>query len=164
MKSAVIKFKGINEYIMLLPDKTVIKADDNLLREFLTNFKNADTSTLLRNGTMGKWTDDDPTLRKARNYAYITDDNDLVILDFEPFMPLFRVREVVVKMMSPEDYAKKHGKSKEQVKALCQQGRIQGAYKINSRSWVIPENAPYPEDNRLTAGGKYIGVNRGGSN
>ena len=160
MKSAIMKLNGIKEYIALLPDHTVAFADEDLLREFLTNFKNVDNSTILKNGPKGKWTDDDPTLRKGRNYAYITDDGDLVILDFAPFEPLFRAKEIIVKMLSPEDYAAKHGKSKEQVKVYCQQGRIEGAYKINQRSWVIPANAPWPEDNRMTAGGKYIGVNR----
>jgi hypothetical protein len=59
--------------------------------------------------------------------------------------------------ISIRDYAKKHGKSVEQIKVFCQKGRIVGAKKINNRAWVIPADAPYPTDNRLTANGKYVG-------
>ena len=81
--------------------------------------------------------------------------DELVLLDFSPFGILFENSKS--DYISLRDYAKKHGKSIEQIKVFCQKGRIVGAKKINNRAWVIPADAPYPEDNRLTANGKYVG-------
>lgn len=160
MKAAIMKISGMDDYIALLSDKTVAVADVNLLEEFLGNFKNADTSPLLQKGTMGIWNEDDPALQQGRIYACISDDLELVILDFAPFRSVLQAREVPVKLLSIEDYAIKCGRSRMQVKTMCQKGRIPGAQKIGQRAWAIPENAPYPEDLRLTAGGKFVGVNR----
>ena len=160
MKAAIMKISGIDGFIALLSDKTVAAADEILLREFLENFKNADTSPILQKGVLGNWNEDDPSLQRGRVYACISEELELIIYDFTPFQAVIKTRELPTKLISIEDYAEKCGKSKVQIKAMCQRGRIPGAQKIGQRAWAIPENAPYPDDLRLTAGGKYVGMNR----
>ena len=155
-KAAVISVDGKEHYLILLPDYTITKADAAKLRFFLTRFREIDQNPDMRNGDQGTWKQDDPALNPARIYAYITACDELVLLDFAPFERLFEGSKT--EYISIREYAKKHGKSIEQIKVLCQQGRLSGATKINHRAWAIPEDAPYPEDSRITANGKYIGV------
>lgn len=44
-------------------------------------------------------------------------------------------------LMTPAQFAKLHGVSARRIVALCNQGRIQGAYNHMGR-WAIPDDAP----------------------
>ena len=154
-KAAVISFENTDGYLILLPDQTITKADVPKLKAFLTDFRNIDQNPNMKKGDQGTWKQNDPAFSLARIYAYITAYNELVLLDFAPFEKLFEGNSS--KYISIREYAGRHGKSIEQVKVFCQQGRIRGAMKINSRAWGVPEDAPYPEDSRMTANGKYVG-------
>lgn len=44
-------------------------------------------------------------------------------------------------LLTPAEYARKHGLTARRIQALLLQGRIHGAQRIG-RSWVIPEDAP----------------------
>jgi len=48
------------------------------------------------------------------------------------------------------EYAAKIGKAPTTVRQKCQRGTLPGAVKIG-RDWLIPENAPYP-DERIKTG------------
>lgn len=55
-------------------------------------------------------------------------------------------------LLTTKQYAQKHGRSREQVKAyLLQQNRIHGTARIG-RDWVIPTDARFPQDMRSAAG------------
>ena len=124
------------------------------LKAFLTDQNTASEPEYERRPWHSK--QNDPAFSLARIYAYINTYNELVLLDFAPFEKLFEGTSS--KYISiRENMLRRHGKSIEQVKVFCQQGRIRGAMKINSRAWGVPEDAPYPEDSRLTANGKYVG-------
>jgi len=56
------------------------------------------------------------------------------------------------KFISVKEYAEKHGLSERTVRHAAK--KIPGALKI-SGVWIIPENAPYPDDARIKSG-KYI--------
>ena len=56
-------------------------------------------------------------------------------------------RQRILELITAKEYAKKNGRSVEQIKVYCRNGRIPGAYK-HERDWVIPSSAPYPEDRR----------------
>jgi hypothetical protein len=154
-KAAIISMDSTDGYLILLPDHTIAKADFRKLKAFLSDFRNIDDNPAMKDGDQGTWKEDDPAFNAARIYAYITDYDELVLLDFVPFGILFENSKS--DYISIRDYARKHGKSVEQIKVFCQKGRIVGAKKINNRAWVIPADAPYPTDNRLTANGKYVG-------
>ena len=49
--------------------------------------------------------------------------------------------------ISTAQAAKKWGISERRVQKLCEQGRIEGAFRF-SRVWAIPKDAPKPKDPR----------------
>ncbi len=51
--------------------------------------------------------------------------------------------------MSAKETAEKWNITRRRVQLLCEQGRIEGAFKL-SDVWVIPADAMKPEDGRLT--------------
>ena len=53
----------------------------------------------------------------------------------------------IPELITAKEYARRNGRSVEQIKVYCRNGRIPGAYK-HERDWVIPSSAPYPEDRR----------------
>ena len=55
-----------------------------------------------------------------------------------------------------KEAGKRWGVSSMWVSQLCKQGRVPGAGKIGG-IWLIPDDAPKPEDGR-TWNGKYIGA------
>lgn len=83
--------------------------------------------------------------------AYVTDENCLVFVSGDFFRDIFAVGTVYI---TPAEYAKKHGKEQSIVQRFCRDGRFPGAVKKGVR-WMIPENAPYPEDPRKKNTRKY---------
>jgi len=59
-----------------------------------------------------------------------------------------------VECMTTKQAAKKWSISERRVAALCEKGRVEGAYLLG-RVWAIPSNAPKPPDARIKSG-KYI--------
>lgn len=56
--------------------------------------------------------------------------------------------------LSISQTAEKWGIKQRRIRALCQEGRIQGAFKIGAY-WSIPDDAEKPKDERIKSG-KYI--------
>lgn len=160
MIARLCKIRDNDFYSILLPDGTIKKADKHLIGMFLTSFKEVGLMDMFKNGTDGTWNDkaSDMSHFYAETYAYIADNLDLVIKNFEPFKELVQENPSLDDYVNVKEYAKIHGKSKEQVKVHCQSGRIP-AIKVNERAWIIHRDTPYPDDHRITCG-KYIGVNR----
>lgn len=50
-------------------------------------------------------------------------------------------------LVLPQDYAKLHHRSKEQIKAYCHKDRLPGAVRIG-RDWIFPVDTRFPEDHR----------------
>ena len=69
----------------------------------------------------------------------------------------FEVGVLVMEYLSAKEVAEKWKISRRRVQILCEQGRIEGAFKI-SNVWVIPKDAEKPADRRKakkkTANGK----------
>lgn len=59
-----------------------------------------------------------------------------------------------MRYMSATEAAEKWGLSSRRVGVLCNEGRIDGAYKAGA-SWIIPEDAEKPSDARIKSG-KYM--------
>lgn len=55
---------------------------------------------------------------------------------------------VLNKLVSVKQYAIMQGRGEEQIKTYCRQGRIPGAFLVNNTYYLIPIDAPLPEDNR----------------
>lgn len=57
------------------------------------------------------------------------------------------------KYITVKEYAAKYGVAERTVRQKLQGNKIPGAHKIG-RDWLIPSDAPYPEDGRIKSG-KY---------
>lgn len=154
MQARLIKDKD-GMFRILCSDGSIIAADVNNLYYLLTEFRNLGKVDKLSGGAE-KWSDEylDISLYPGENYAYVTDNNQLVIIDFLPFRKLLESLDSSSNMITTAQFGKLHGKSPEQIKVLCRTGRIIGAKKIG-KAWMIPEDAPYPAvDNRGKQSGK----------
>lgn len=58
---------------------------------------------------------------------------------------------LIMDYLSAKEIAKKWSISRRRVQVLCEEGRVQGAFKL-SDVWVIPKDAKKPEDRRKTRG------------
>ena len=63
----------------------------------------------------------------------------------------------MMQYISPADAAAKWNISVRRVTALCEQGRVSGAYKVGN-GWIIPGDAEKPGNPRLATGYKSIGA------
>jgi len=138
---------------ILLDNGNVLPVTKERLRNMLVNLDILYSSCeqLSQECTLTKWNYEYPDMQcvPGETYAYITDTLDVVISNFGPFLCLFDdVNYTIEDLIRASDYAKKHNRSVEQIKVLCRAGRIPGATKIG-RDWVIPKDAPYPEDWRV---------------
>ena len=113
--------------------------ENNYLSSLLIDFKLAKDFA----GSDGCWKDHTPeiSMYPGKTIAYVTNNKELVIVDFEPFKHILESKKP--EYLSTEEYGKKFNKSAEIVKVFCRQGRIFGAVKIGS-SWFVPKDAPYP--------------------
>lgn len=136
---------------LVFADGSMVAATKCEIQNMLFNFK-----TLLQgfvpseNNQIYSWNNEYPDIQSVpgETLAYITDASELVIVNSAPFIPLFDdVHYSIDEMETAIDYAKRHRKSVEQIKVFCRAGRIRGATKLG-RDWVIPQDAPYPLDNR----------------
>ncbi|NPV89328.1 MAG: DNA-binding protein [Firmicutes bacterium] len=53
--------------------------------------------------------------------------------------------------VSAKQTAQKWGISERRVQTLCEQGRIEGVFRLG-RAWAIPQDAKKPEDARVVTG------------
>lgn len=154
MKARLIK--NNSGYFILCNNGTIADAYRPELTKLITSFKTIHEMS----GEKGNWNIEYPEMitYPGETFAYVTDTYDLVIKDFTPFKCLFDDIKMdgLDDLMTVNEYANMHGKSVEQVKVFCRQGRIPGATKVG-RDWLIArENADYyPEDRRITSG-KYL--------
>ena len=78
--------------------------------------------------------------------AVVDSDGKLIVHDSEYFFAALNSAPVV--FLSAVDYAAKHNKRSGVVRQHCTKGRIPGA-QVTGAGWIIPEDAPYPEDARF---------------
>ena len=128
---------------------TILNPSEKDLIKLISSFKKPNAFK----GSNGYWNGNIFDMKDApgETLAYIDDTNKLVILDEKIFSTIIKSD---IKYISATEYANKVGKSRPSIKNMCAAGRIQGAYKTSS-GWLIPENAPYPEDGRANNGGYH---------
>lgn len=156
MKARLIK-NNEDEVVFLLSNGVSIKSPTvSELGILLFNFKSLDEFGFEERTESWKNEYPDITAVPGQNLAYVTDSLQLVIEDIFPFVTIFEQVKATVpieSVLTASEYAEKHNKSVEQIKVFCRNGRIWGATKIG-RDWVIPKDAPYPADSRMSIG-KY---------
>lgn len=147
MKARLLKDKQ-EKLCILCNNGSIADPDKNNLNKMLTGFHKIEE---LEGSKDFSWNVEYPEMSSypGYTYAYVTDNFQLVITDFTPFELLFEVNYSSMNLITAAEYGKKQGKSVEQIKVLCRNGRIQGARKIG-RDWMIPSDAPYPRDGRYS--------------
>lgn len=141
MKARLIKDES-GKFRILCPDGSISDCNNDKIFNFLSDFKNCDEFY----GEEGAWKSEvtpEMALYPGNTYALITDDYNLIILDFAPFSQLLKDSFNRENYISAADYGKKHNRSAEIVKVFCREGRIPGA-KLIGTTWIIPANAAYP--------------------
>jgi hypothetical protein len=138
---------------MLYLDNTgkIRNADNDLLYNLLFGFK----TLRLKEEFIGFWNTELPemTAVEGETLCYITDSNQLVIIEPEAFQKLFVTQEMKVdEFLTVKEYAEKHSKSTTIIKKMCNNGLLR-AKKLNG-VWFI-EDQPYPIDKRVKTG-KHI--------
>lgn len=143
MKARLIR--NGSEVHLLCSNGTISKAPPSLLTHFLSHFDEVGIFT----GKDGTWSDRflDMSVYPGETLAYVTDNNQLVVLSPWVIETVIKKNVVAPKELTIVEYAKKHDRSKEMIKALLREGRIAGAI-MRGRQWFIPENAPYPIEER----------------
>ena len=77
--------------------------------------------------------------------AYVSDSGTLCIEDAEMYRTL--ILNTPQKYITAPEYAQLHQKAETIVRRMCRDGRIEGAV-LKGRTWLIPEETPYPSDKR----------------
>lgn len=123
--------------LLLCPNGSIMKVDEDVLWRVLTGFKKANTFK----GSYGYWSAENARMEdvSGETLAFVDDANKLVIISER-----LLASEKKVTYISATEYAALHGKSRPSVKNMCADGRIPGAYKTSS-GWLIPEDAPWPK-------------------
>lgn len=134
-----------NNYYILYIDGTMSVCTKREFNLFMKSFQNIQDFS----GGSIHWDleCDEMSEYEGKTIAQVNDDNSLTIFSILPFQFLFKYAETEDKDISATEYARKHNKSVEQIKVLCRNNKIAGARKFG-RDWLIPENAPYPQDGR----------------
>lgn len=83
---------------------------------------------------------------RGTTIAIVNDDGTLTISDSEWYRKILRSNEI--NYLSAAEYGALHGKQSSIIRRLCLDGRLTGAI-IKGNTWLIPESAPYPEDDRF---------------
>lgn len=154
MQARLIKNEK-DEMVLLLSNGAYIKSPSvSELGLLLFNFKSLEEFGLEKDKDSWKEEYPDLTAVPGQNLAYVPDSLQLVIEDITPFVAVFEQVKATVPIedvLTAAEYAEKHNKSVEQIKVFCRSGRIWGATKVG-RDWVIPKDAPYPTDSRMSIG------------
>ena len=141
MKTSLVQFSGKEEYTFLFTDHTMETATKSLLEHFLIRFKSIDENPSFKQGTKGHWNEDDPDIRSAKTYAYITDNDQLILLDASPFEFLTEEHVKPIIYISTKEYAEKFGLSVQRVHQMVENNEIHGIIKIANRYVGIPDDA-----------------------
>ena len=130
-----------NSYHLLLCTGVMRKLFLFEVRAFLENFD----SPIHYSGNTS-WDYDIPMEEfDGETLAYVNDQMQLVICSSNVLKTLLEPQEI--NYLTPSEYAEKIGKKRSIVARMCQNRRMPGVINANGR-WLIPEDAPYPEDAR----------------
>lgn len=135
------------EYHLFLCNSTHRKLIPIELRSFLETYDSDDHYKQETGSGYGLLTPSEGTL-----LAQVTDRKELVIFSSDFLYTFFHMRES--RYLTVIEYAEKVGRKQNMIGKLCREGRIPGAYQKGSR-WLIPEDAPYPTDNRSENPGRF---------
>ena len=144
MKGRLIKDTQ-GDIFLLCNDGAMVSATKEVLYSLLFDFSTLEKSYWASVDTWKTASIPDMSLYPGETLAFVTEQNQLIIMDSSAFSILVDTSLVtpVHEYISLLEYAKKYDKSKEIIKVYCRNGRISGAIKVG-KNWMIPKDAPYP--------------------
>ena len=104
----------------------------------------------------GKWNEEIIAMEKYRGetIAIVDDGGVLHVENAQQFG--YILENGRAKLLTSKEYAALHQKDETRVRLLCREGRLAGAEQKGT-IWIIPENAPYPTDERVRDGRRWGG-------
>jgi len=160
-----------NEMYILHNDGSKLKAGNKEIREFLLFFKNYN----LFANQESKWTNTVKRLERypgdivadieirefndqfpstifdvENDYKEITETYEKTILTIYDSFILSEIANKIdsFEYVTTTEYGKAYNRSGSDIRKYCLLGRIPGAFRINKNLWLVPKNAPYPDDLR----------------
>jgi len=144
MKARVVKKDG--SFLILYKDGTISTPSPRLLGQFMRDFINYSSYS----GENGKWTDVSLDMGEfpGETMAYVTDLGQLVVMDPAIIQHAFvEQKSELSDYLTVEEYAEKHNRSPQIIKAFIRNNRIPGITRFG-RQLAIPADAPYPVENK----------------
>ena len=140
MKARLLNVSG-EVQLLLCTGKVVILSDESA-KDFLLNFDDPSYYS-----GSGKW-DYGVSMEEYEGdeIAFVDDDGLLCIRDVKAYRTF--VTPKAIKYLTVPEYAAKHGKQPGIVRRFCIQNRLDGAIQKGTK-WLIPEDCPYPADERV---------------
>lgn len=142
-KILLVQNLDTGDFMLYLPDKTIRKADMDMIESFYMRQESFIKRPILRNGPDGRWEDTEGVLVCAE----MDEKGDILMHNSAPYAALFRKLSQPVKYLSVSEYAEKHGRTTMMVRKAISNNRIPGVVSIGG-VYIIPEDTPYPEDLR----------------
>ena len=140
MKARVVTKE--DNILILHYDGTMSISTSSLLKQFLFDFSNYSSLS----GEDGKWTDItfDMSEFPGTTMAFVSDSGQLVVNTPDIFNIAFMdTSSGTFGFLTVEEYAKKHNRSKQLIRAYAMDGRIPGVTYFG-HILAIPADAPYP--------------------
>lgn len=147
MKARLIKY-GETMQLLLCTGK-ILTVGTKGAYDFLLSYDNP-----TRYSGLDKWKDDIISMAdySGQTIAIVDDDGKLQIEDAEMFRYIMEHGQP--EFMTVQDYAQRYEKDVTLVRRLCREGRLPGAMQRGT-VWLIPDNAPYPSDERKRDGRRW---------
>lgn len=139
MKARLLTANG--EIVLLLNTGRIIKCTKETAMQFIKNYDSneyiSDVNKWSYEITMGEF--------EGETIAIVDQDGRLIIE--HPKFFRYILTAPPINYLTINEYAEKYNKARGIIARFCRDGRLEGAINKGS-SWLIPEDAPYPEDTR----------------
>lgn len=141
MKARLLEFEGTLQLLLCTGSIKMLSYSEAY--EFISNYDNPEYYS-----GVGKWDYENITMESYRGntIAIVSDEGNLIIENAELLRTILNNKDP--KYLTVLEYAALHGKQDSIVRRICRAGRIPGAIQ-KGKSWLIPEDAPYPVDERV---------------
>lgn len=147
MKARLIQY--YDAFQVLLCTGKIVSMDIKGAHSFLLSYDNPSHYS-----GPGKWEDSIVSMAgyEGQTIATVNDNGILQIHNADLFRQI--MEQGKPELVTVQDYADRHQRDVTRVRKLCREGRILGAMQLGT-VWLIPENAPYPSDERLHDGRRW---------
>lgn len=149
MKARLIQVDGVMQILFCTGRITTV--DARMALSFLSTFNDPSHYS-----AAGRWNNKIVSMEKYAGQTIAVVDDDGVLRVENPEQFRFILENGRAKLLTSKEYATLHKKDESRIRRLCREGRLAGAEQKGT-VWLIPENVPYPSDERLLTGCRWSG-------